>query len=56
MKLYFVYRLNNVRKSDKDKVHRFYLFTGENMSQGEIQERMEQEIQFLLEAGVELDL
>ncbi len=50
--LYFDYRFNAIGKSVKDNIHRFYLLDGEDTSQSELLERMEQETLFLLDAGL----
>jgi hypothetical protein len=51
LKLFFEYRINVIKKVKKEKVYRFYIFDGEEVSQSEVLERMEQELMFLRNAG-----
>lgn len=54
LKLYFEFRLNNIKVGKREELYKFYIFDGEDVSQSEVQERIEQELMFLVDAGVEL--
>lgn len=54
LKLFFEYSLNEIKLFKKENVYRFYIFDGQDVGQSEVLERMEQELMFLRDAGVEL--